>query len=418
MIAFRRTFCLPASWFALRVRPPGRRDFRPRRFCTRVLPSFLILLSALIFGAGCGNDDDPPEADLRAPAAIADLAVDSVGTTAIRLAWTATGDDSLTGRAYQYDLRRGHAPFGEEAWNTLTPIDGEPAPAAAGSHESFLVHMLAPATPYFFALKVLDEAGNSSALSNVAGDTTGGATWVVAPDGSGDFETIAAALAASADGDTLFLAAGTHSGPITIENRTIVIVGAGPGEARIVHGSTHPTADPALHIRHADVTLQSLSISQEYLQCGTAIDADSSTVVIVDCALIRCGLTADHCALALTGSTLWGIPLNDCDTIVQILRLTGGTARIENNILTQNPYGVLCSGSPVASFLCNDCWCSQGNYEGCADPTGTGGNISADPRFVEAGEDFHLREDSPCRAEANPQCGRSGAFGTAAGAAR
>jgi len=52
-------------------------------------------------------------------------------------------------------------------------------PRPGGSLESFTVEDLEPATQYYFALKAMDEAGNWSALSNVA------ASWSPAtgPDG-------------------------------------------------------------------------------------------------------------------------------------------------------------------------------------------------------------------------------------------
>jgi hypothetical protein len=66
------------------------------------------------------------------------------------------------------------------------------------------------------------------------------------------------------------------------------------------------------------------------------------------------------------------------------------------------------------TFACNDFYFNRvANFQGCTDPTGQNGNISADPRFVnwnEDVEDFHLRGDSPCRAGEVPGCGRMGAF--------
>ncbi len=67
------------------------------------------------------------------------------------------------------------------------------------------------------------------------------------------------------------------------------------------------------------------------------------------------------------------------------------------------------AGAPV--FICNDAWNNfGGNYWGYPDPTGENGNISVDPLYCDPDFwDFHLRSDSPCAEENNPECGRIGA---------
>ncbi len=74
---------------------------------------------------------------------------------------------------------------------------------------------------------------------------------------------------------------------------------------------------------------------------------------------------------------------------------------ILNNIICNAPSGGGISGEgaideSMISF--NDVWGnSPGNYMELSDQTGTNGNISEDPLFVDArGKDFHLQMDSPC----------------------
>lgn len=69
----------------------------------------------------------------------------------------------------------------------------------------------------------------------VAGATylAGTAATVVAQDGSGDFETIAEALAAAADGDTILVMPGTYAESLDID-KDITISGEGPREGVIL----------------------------------------------------------------------------------------------------------------------------------------------------------------------------------------
>ena len=116
------------------------------------------------------------EEDTTAPASVSDLVVTGLLLTQMELTWTATGDDGMTGMANAYDLRYSTAPITEENWENATPAVGEPKPQKPGSKETFLVPGLEPDTTYYFALKVLDNVGNASPLSNVViGKTSAGA---------------------------------------------------------------------------------------------------------------------------------------------------------------------------------------------------------------------------------------------------
>lgn len=93
-------------------------------------------------------------------------------TNSVRLAWTAPGDDSLSGRAAQYDLRWSTSPINATNFASATRVTGMPAPAVAGTAESFLVTGLTPNTTYWFALKTADERPNWSGISNLVQHTT------------------------------------------------------------------------------------------------------------------------------------------------------------------------------------------------------------------------------------------------------
>ncbi|MCK4413878.1 MAG: fibronectin type III domain-containing protein [Candidatus Eisenbacteria sp.] len=374
----------------------------------------LSILSAGLIGLGCDSDnDDQMRPDLVAPAAVSDLQVEAAGTSWMTLAWTAPGDDGDEGRATTYDLRYRTTPFTAAAWDSLIQVADEPTPQTAGTTERMTLHDLAPATPYFFALLTYDETHNPAPISNVAADTTERGNWVVDPAGGGDFVTIGAALDAAADGDTIAIVAGTYVEPLSIEDLSVVLIGAGPQETQIRYGDSPEESEPVIRVHNGGLTLRNVRVTQPQIACGTGIEADSSQVEIEDCALIWCGLTARECDVVLRGTTLYGIPETRCDLIIQVLRLLGGSAHIERNILAGHPDGVLCGQGAAVTFQCNDCWSTRA-YTGCPDPTGTDGNIAADPRFIDDdGEDFHLAGDSPCLAGATPGCDRMGAFGAA-----
>lgn len=59
--------------------------------------------------------------------------------------------------------------------------------------------------------------------------TASGVTHIVAADGSGDFSTIAEAVAAAADGDTILVKPGTYAGSLVID-KDITLRGDGPRE--------------------------------------------------------------------------------------------------------------------------------------------------------------------------------------------
>lgn len=113
--------------------------------------------------------------DNTAPADVADLHATANTTNAVTLTWTATGNDGLSGTAFLYDIRYSFEPINAENFDLATEIENEPAPALAGSLESFKVEGLAFDTLYYFAMKVRDRQFNLTGLSNVVQAATPGA---------------------------------------------------------------------------------------------------------------------------------------------------------------------------------------------------------------------------------------------------
>ena len=104
-------------------------------------------------------------ADTTPPAAVDDVRVLASSHNSITIGWTATGDNRKVGTAFEYEILY---------W---TPQNGfvvacPPTPRATRSLESVTVGGLSSNTTYYLALKVADEAGNWSGLSNVESATT------------------------------------------------------------------------------------------------------------------------------------------------------------------------------------------------------------------------------------------------------
>src|SRR5262249_53507445 len=104
--------------------------------------------------------------DLIRPAPLA-ISLSSVTDSTVTGGWTAVGDDSLTGTAASYDVRYSTSPITNSNWGTAMTASGEPTPAAPGTPQSLVIGGLTRQQVYYFAAKVSDESGNTSALSNV-----------------------------------------------------------------------------------------------------------------------------------------------------------------------------------------------------------------------------------------------------------
>lgn len=110
--------------------------------------------------------------DLTPPGAIVDLALALISDHTIILRWTETGDDGATGQAYAYDLRWSNQPITALNFNSATAVGIQPVPAVAGASQTYVLTDRTASTTYYFALRVADEGGLWSDLSNVLEATT------------------------------------------------------------------------------------------------------------------------------------------------------------------------------------------------------------------------------------------------------
>ncbi|MES1164231.1 MAG: S8 family serine peptidase, partial [Verrucomicrobiota bacterium] len=107
-------------------------------------------------------------------AALAELVIfeASNAPNALRLSWSAAGDDPGMGRAARTDIRRSTSPLTTANFDGAVIVPAPGQPLAAGLREELTVSPLAGETTYHFALKSVDAAGNAAPMSNVAVATT------------------------------------------------------------------------------------------------------------------------------------------------------------------------------------------------------------------------------------------------------
>lgn len=106
--------------------------------------------------------------DTTAPGDITDLSATATTANSITLSWTDPGNDGATGRAAEYDVRYSTTNITNDIdFDAATKVEKVPSPQNAGGTENLEVIGLNPSTTYYFAIKTLDEAPNTSGLSNI-----------------------------------------------------------------------------------------------------------------------------------------------------------------------------------------------------------------------------------------------------------
>lgn len=106
--------------------------------------------------------------DSVSPYAIEDLKVSEVGTDSALISFSATGDDAMDGRAREYDIRFSRSRITEKNFEQAELISGSPEPGLPFSEQEIQLRNLEGGKEYYVAMRVKDEAGNVSLLSNSA----------------------------------------------------------------------------------------------------------------------------------------------------------------------------------------------------------------------------------------------------------
>lgn len=128
------------------------------------------------------------EVDSIPPDPVNDLGcTPGTGDGNINLVWTSTGDDGSTGTGILYEIKYATTAINASNFDAIpTSVSNPPIPQVAGTSQSMTLAGLTPETNYYIAMKIYDDGGNPSLISNVVNCdasvdiTTGGG------DGGGD----------------------------------------------------------------------------------------------------------------------------------------------------------------------------------------------------------------------------------------
>jgi hypothetical protein len=250
------------------------------------------------------------------------------------------------------------------------------------------------------------------------------------------FATIAAALAAAFEGDTVRVAPGAYGDatgePAPIRLRAgIALVGAGADVTAIRSrggaAAPWPLDAPAVVAAlgpafggDADSTtlLRGLRIDGGGAAAWGVLIAGAAPTV-EDCVVLgsRGGAVAGGAASAAGVRVEHASPRLARNTIAQNvagvrLGVVSGPL-LEANILAMNEVGVVCEAADaLPEFRCNDIWANEDSAAaGCADPTGADGNVAVDPLFCDRLRgDLRIAAASPCAPGGPAGCGRVGAL--------
>lgn len=280
-------------------------------------------------------------------------------------------------------------------------------------------------------------------------------TYVVNPEGTGDFPTVQAAIEAASDGDIIELTDGTFTGN---GNRDIDFLGKAIA-VRSLNGDaqqclidcmgSHAFPHRGFHFHSGEgsgAVIARIGIFNGRAEDGGAILCSDSSPQVIGCwifqntaergAGIYCtagaapifrectvsgnhadirggGLFCDaHATPMLIEGTLHGngAPSGGGSACIDL-----ATLDLENTIIAFSTAGeaVFVDEGGSVGLVCSDLFGNDGGdwVGGIAEQLGQDGNICEDPRFCDpTDDDFGLLYDSPCTAESNPDCGQIGAW--------
>jgi hypothetical protein len=233
---------------------------------------------------------------------------------------------------------------------------------------------------------------------------------------SSSYSTIQAGINAAftAGGGTVLVAAGTYNENIQLKNG-VDVVSDRTGNTIISSTDIYPvvTANSVTNAKLDGFTITNGSGSGTQLGAGVSIQASSSNVTISNCvitgntAYLRGGgIAIDNSSATIVNCTIVGNTVNK----IGELGGNGGGIYISNsspiiiNCISANNTalgaggGIYVDTSASANITHNDVWNNfPENYGGTANLTGTNGNISDDPLFVNPGAgNYRLQSGSPC----------------------
>lgn len=235
----------------------------------------------------------PPDS-LR-PKRVTDLIANTPTSSSCRVAWTAPGDDSLTGTPTAVYLRLASTPIvTENDWTAATPVTV--STPAGGTAFSVTVTGLTASTVYYFAMRATDKAGYTATISNSDSVTTLAAG--VAPSAA-----FAISPASGAEPLSITCTDQSTGGPTAWEWYVRRTTPAGDGDPQIssaqsptfslVLGGTYTVSLQASNDYGSDTTLTTVVVSCTAPSPITSLSASASTGTSVSVAYVESGDDGD-----------------------------------------------------------------------------------------------------------------------------
>jgi len=263
-----------------------------------------------------------------------------------------------------------------------------------------------------------------------------GRTWHVNVAGTGDAPSIAVALESCTPGDSVLVAAGNYQidSHLSIYDERITLVSEAGAELTVLERA----AGPVYLVLNVDSIVEGFTLKSIPIAGGSSFQHASRVSnnilrgsgdpyeAAMSFWLFGVAMISGNCIYSY-GSGIWlsetsnfvfdHNTIMDCGTA---LSLDGSHPwnTIRNNLIIGNTYGIdMGWGAIVGEVSCNNVFANSGaNYQNGMDPTGTNGNISADPQFCAVDPpgsgNLFLQSDSPCAPGNHPdgaECGLIGA---------
>lgn len=253
-------------------------------------------------------------------------------------------------------------------------------------------------------------------------------TYVVAPDGSGDFPTIQAAVDGASANDRIELTAGTFRGDGNWDvyvDKWLTIRGKDDDPAMCVIDCLDDEPHRAFQIPWIGGTIEGITMCNGSANAGGAVSFGGiwSHLTLINCVFINNtaawgGAVGADGPVTLTNCTFYG---NASEYGACVCAFDWGYSTLDHCILAFSTYGTAFSSiDQVMGMTCCDIFGNAGgDYVGViADLLGVDGNICMDPLFCDPSAfDLSLQEDSPCApfSPPNPECDLIGAMPVSCG---
>lgn len=151
----------------------------------------------------------------------------------VTLEFTVPGDDSVFGRATAYDIRYSLKPHFPAKFQYAPQMPNPPVPGDPGTTQRVTIENLDDNSPYYFAMRAVDERGNWSPVSNVLYLPS---LTVGAPTAGGFRLDFSQPQPSPARGSTRFTLTMAHRGEATVQALDV----AGRRVRTIQHGTLEP----------------------------------------------------------------------------------------------------------------------------------------------------------------------------------